>query len=92
MVSKTYLRQKTFLKLPKYCNHRKASKPLFWTIFGKKKNSRFPFIYKALRAYLPQHCLYFLPEPHGLLYWGFWEILGSLGSLIRHLVASGNTP
>lgn len=48
-VSKTYLRQKTCLKSPKNCNHRKTRKP---------------FIYKALRVYFPQHCLYFLPLPH----------------------------
>ena len=49
-VSKSYLRQKTYLKLPKYCNHRKTRNPLFCA---------------DLRAYLPQHCLYFLPEPQG---------------------------
>ena len=49
-LSKTYLRQKTCLKLPKYCNHRKTRNPLF---------------YAGSRAYLPQHCLYLRPEPHG---------------------------
>ena len=30
----------------------------------QKKNSRFPLFYAGSRAYLPQHCLYFLPLPH----------------------------
>jgi len=76
-VSKTYLRQWTLQKLPKKWNHRKTRKP---------------FIYKVLQAYLPQHCLYLRPEPQGLLYWGFWQFLGALGSLIRHLATSQSTP
>lgn len=43
-------------------------------------------------GYLPQHCLYFFPLPQGPLYSGFWDLLGALGSLIRHLVALGSTP
>jgi len=60
------------------------------TIFSKKEKLRKPLFYRALRDYLPQHCLYFLPLPHGLLYCGFWELLGALGSLIRHSVALGS--
>jgi len=61
-------------------------------LFKIKKNSRFPLFYVGLRVYLPQHCLYFLPLPHGPLYPGFWELLGALGALIQHLVALGSTP
>ena len=50
-VSKTYLRQCSLQKLLKMWNHRKT---------------RNPFIYAGSRAYLPQHCLYFLPLPHGV--------------------------
>ena len=57
-----------------------------------KKNLRNPDISWVYEVYLPQHCLYFLLDPHGLLYWDFWERLGALGSLIRHLGASGSTP
>ena len=49
-VSKTYLRQWTLQKIPKKWNHRKTRNPLF---------------YAGSRAYLPQHCLYFFPLPHG---------------------------
>jgi len=51
--------------------------------------------YNALRNfnyYLPQHCLYLRPEPHGFWYLGFWELLKALGSLIRRLAALGSTP
>lgn len=32
--------------------------------FSKEKSSRFLLFHAGLRAYLPQHCLYFLPLPH----------------------------
>ena len=47
-ISKMYLRQKTCLKLLKYCNHRKTRNPLF---------------YAGLKAYLPQRILYLRPLP-----------------------------
>ena len=50
-VSKTFLRKWSLQKLPKMCNHRKNRNPLF---------------YAGLQAYLPQHCLYLRPEPHGV--------------------------
>ena len=31
----------------------------------ERKNSRFPLFYAGLRVYLPQHCLYLRPDPHG---------------------------
>ena len=37
-------------KIPKYSKHRKTRNSLF---------------YAGSRAYLPEHCLYFLPLPHG---------------------------
>lgn len=49
-LSKAYLNAFFEIKLPKNCKWQKARKP---------------FIYKALRAYLPQHCLYLRPLPHG---------------------------
>ena len=49
-LSKTYLRTFFCLNLPKYCNHRKTRNPLF---------------YAGLQAYLPWHCLYLRPLPHG---------------------------
>ena len=58
-------------------------------IFSIFNNSLF---YKGLRGYLPQQFLYFLPLPHGLLYWGFWQFLKELGSLIRLFVALESTP
>lgn len=42
-------------------------------------------------SYLPQHCLYFFPLPHGLWYWGFWQLLGALCSLFWRLIALGST-
>jgi hypothetical protein len=60
--------------------------------FVSKKKLANPYKYWAHEHYLPQHCLYFLPLPHGFWYLGFWELLGALGSLIRRLVALGSTP
>ena len=32
-----------------------------------KEKAHNPFIYVGLQAYLPQHCLYFFPLPHGII-------------------------
>jgi hypothetical protein len=45
-----------------------------------KKNSRFPLFYAGLRVYLPQHCLYFLPLPHGKKFRAF-------GGTLEHFMA-----
>ena len=50
LYQKTYLNSFFEVKLPKYCNNRKTRNPLF---------------YAGLQVYLPQHCLYLRPEPHG---------------------------
>ena len=44
---------------PKWLQH------LFLTIFCKKEKLAFPLILSGFASYLPQHCLYFLPLPHG---------------------------
>ena len=59
--------------------------------FLVKKNSRFPLFYRALRVYLPQHCLYFLPLPHApflsiLSLYLVHIVLWLLALFYRHLV------
>lgn len=49
-VSKMYLLCQAVVKLLKNCNYEK---------------SRNPLLYRDLRDYFPQHCLYLRPEPHG---------------------------
>ena len=41
-----------------------APAPILVYFLIKRKTRVFPLIYQDLRVYLPQHCLYFLPEPH----------------------------
>jgi len=65
-------------------------------LFNRLTNNKFVtfliFYFSLILSYFPQHCLYFFPEPQGLLYLGLWQIFGALGSLIQHLVALGSTP
>ena len=41
-----------------------APAPILVYFLIKRKTRVFPLIYQDLRVYLPQHYLYFLPEPH----------------------------
>ena len=38
--------------------------PILFYFLIKRKTRVFPLIYQDLRVYLPQHYLYFLPDPH----------------------------
>ena len=55
----------TILRLSKSKWLQNGSSSYSGLFFDKKKNSRFPHILSGFASYLPQHCLYFLPLPHG---------------------------
>ena len=46
----------------------------FISSLRKEKNSHIPLFYAGLQVYLQQHCLYFLPLPHGTDgEWSFYQ-------------------
>ena len=59
-----------------------ATAPILDYFLLIKKNSLFPLIYQGLRVYLPQHCLYFLPDPHGTHKSAFFNTLIFLKAFI----------